>query len=169
PTVRRLERAARPKSRWARPWFLRKVRVPPTTNTGATSLHSESVSKDETKDLAAFSYPRAASGGRAHPSGPWQRRHTQRGVAEKRVSPRVRESRPESPGRPGHCFLERCALGHYHGFLCRETPDFSRRRRTVVAERRIHFGRRFADRNAASRGRFHARSRRKRRSGNCHG
>src|SRR5271157_695987 len=57
PTVRRLERAARPKSRWARPWFLRKVRVPPTTNTGATSLHSESVSKDETKDLAAFSCP----------------------------------------------------------------------------------------------------------------
>ena len=31
--------------------------MPPTTNTGATSLHSESVSKDETKDLAAFSCP----------------------------------------------------------------------------------------------------------------
>ena len=29
----------------------------PTTNTGATSLHSDSVSNDETKDLAAFSCP----------------------------------------------------------------------------------------------------------------
>src|SRR5208337_1199472 len=57
PTVRHLERAARPKSHWARRWYLRKVRVPPTTNTGATSLHSESVSNNETKDLAAFSCP----------------------------------------------------------------------------------------------------------------
>lgn len=31
--------------------------MPPTTNTGATSLHSESVRNDETKDLAAFSCP----------------------------------------------------------------------------------------------------------------
>ncbi len=31
--------------------------MPPTTNTNATSLHSESVSADETKDLTAFSCP----------------------------------------------------------------------------------------------------------------
>jgi len=31
--------------------------VPPTTNTGATSLHFETVPYDETKDLAAFSCP----------------------------------------------------------------------------------------------------------------
>ena len=31
--------------------------MPPTTNTAATSLHSEPVSKDEPKDLAAFSCP----------------------------------------------------------------------------------------------------------------
>ena len=31
--------------------------MPPTTNTAATSLHSEAVTKDEPKDLAAFSCP----------------------------------------------------------------------------------------------------------------
>src|SRR5271157_6068729 len=57
PIVRRLERAARPKNRWARQWYPRKVLVRPITNTGDTSLHSESVPKDETRDLGAFSCP----------------------------------------------------------------------------------------------------------------
>ena len=57
PTVLPLDRVVPPKSRSGRPWFLRKVRVPPTINTSVTSLHSDPVSVDEPKDLTAFSCP----------------------------------------------------------------------------------------------------------------
>src|ERR1700739_287865 len=39
------------------PWFLRKVRVPPTINTGVISLRSELVRNEDAKDLTAFSCP----------------------------------------------------------------------------------------------------------------
>jgi len=90
----------------ARQWYPRKVRVRPITNTGATSLHSDSVSKDETKDLAAFSCP-CRSGRRAHPSGPRQRRNSARSLLQTILLPGARKSSSESPGRSSHRFLER--------------------------------------------------------------